>query len=132
MTKRKVWRYYCEHCKKAGGNAGHMATHETHCTKNLNRKCRMCARYFGEIKHDYKALAKELDDGWRTTFDPQTYGEIGGAADDNTENMNAVMAKVNKCPACFLTIIRFSKCGLFYEFDFKKAKEEWWEDDETI
>lgn len=34
-------RYYCDHCKKAGGSAGHMKRHEASCTANANRICRM-------------------------------------------------------------------------------------------
>jgi hypothetical protein len=34
-------RYYCDHCKKAGGSAGHMKRHEASCTGNPARICRM-------------------------------------------------------------------------------------------
>lgn len=42
MRRVKRWRYYCDFCKKVGGSAGHMKTHELHCTGNPDRICRMC------------------------------------------------------------------------------------------
>lgn len=44
MRQKKAWRYYCDHCNKAGGHAGHMRTHEQHCTSNPFRACRMCGK----------------------------------------------------------------------------------------
>lgn len=35
-------RYYCDFCKKSGGQRRAMEVHETHCTSNPARECRMC------------------------------------------------------------------------------------------
>lgn len=42
MRKKRVWRYYCDFCKKANCHAGAMKEHEVHCTNNPARVCRMC------------------------------------------------------------------------------------------
>lgn len=126
MRRVKKWRYYCDFCKKGGCSGGHMANHEIHCTKNPNRKCGMCHHVVGDIAHDYKGLAKELDSGWVERYDPTTERMIEGAEEQNQKHQAAIMEKVNNCPACFLTVIRFSTYGA--EFDFKKAKENWWND----
>lgn len=40
-TERKL-RYYCDHCKKSGGQKAAMISHESACTKNPDRVCKMC------------------------------------------------------------------------------------------
>lgn len=44
MTRKQVWRYYCDHCHKGGCAAGHMAKHERGCTLNPERVCGVCAK----------------------------------------------------------------------------------------
>ena len=43
MRTKKVNRYWCDYCNKAGLQAGAMRSHENHCTLNPNRECRVCA-----------------------------------------------------------------------------------------
>jgi formylmethanofuran dehydrogenase subunit E-like metal-binding protein len=56
MRQRRVWRYYCEFCKKSGCHSGHIRTHEAHCVRNPNRKCRLCAK-MGTLQAPTHALA---------------------------------------------------------------------------
>lgn len=44
MRSKRVWRYYCDFCKKSGCHSGHMREHEKHCVRNPERKCRRCAK----------------------------------------------------------------------------------------
>lgn len=37
-------RYYCDYCNKAGGQKSAMQKHESGCTLNPLRECKMCAR----------------------------------------------------------------------------------------
>jgi hypothetical protein len=41
MKKRKVWRYWCDHCGKGGCGGGAIAKHERHCCRNPSRICRV-------------------------------------------------------------------------------------------
>lgn len=45
MTRKQVWRYYCDFCRKGSLSGGHMGAHEKRCTANPNRTCRMHANY---------------------------------------------------------------------------------------
>jgi hypothetical protein len=47
MKAVKRWRYYCDHCKKAGASPYHMRNHEESCTLNPARVCKLCARLNG-------------------------------------------------------------------------------------
>ena len=42
MKAKKVWRYYCEYCKKSGCSKYWMRRHEERCTLNPNRICGYC------------------------------------------------------------------------------------------
>lgn len=35
-------RFYCDFCRKSGGSAAAMTRHESACTANPNRVCKMC------------------------------------------------------------------------------------------
>lgn len=43
MKIRKVYRYYCDHCKKSGGQRAAMVKHERGCVRNPDRQCGFCA-----------------------------------------------------------------------------------------
>jgi hypothetical protein len=119
MTKRKVWRYYCEFCRKSGGSAGHMSTHEKHCTLNPNRSCRMCDSNTPIPNH---LLALKITSG--LVKDP-----IKGHHEDresmSVEVLEQVRQSVDGCPACILAIIRQSN-QFPDNWSYKKAAEEWW------
>ncbi len=42
MRRKRVWRYYCDFCKKSNCSGPAMKEHEIHCTNNPSRICRMC------------------------------------------------------------------------------------------
>lgn len=44
MRKKKVWRYYCDHCGKGGCGAHAIAKHEWGCIRNPSRTCGMCEK----------------------------------------------------------------------------------------
>lgn len=55
MRVRKVNRYYCDHCKKSGGQKSAMERHEKGCIRNPDRKCGFCASHetwVGEFQHE--------------------------------------------------------------------------------
>ncbi len=43
MKTKKVNRYWCDYCNKAGLSKSSMERHEKHCTLNPSRSCRVCS-----------------------------------------------------------------------------------------
>ena len=123
MKRFKSWRYKCEHCGKIGGSKYWMGIHETHCTANEDRWCRMCEPNSGGWKPDMSARVDALDDG----------GEAG---------MKNLRELTDGCPACILAALRqsglmepdpepFSDHGPFRDplawesFDYQQEREAW-------
>lgn len=90
MRKKKVWRYYCEFCRKSGCSGGHIAKHERACTANPNRVCRMC-KLVGATQ---KPLAELL-----AAFD-------GGQSPADTDSLRELESVAEGCPACMLAAVR--------------------------
>ena len=88
MRKVKMWRYYCDFCKKSGSSGGHMKAHENGCTKNPDRECGMCRVTETE--------QQPMDDLLKA------FG-IGDA-----EGMKNLTDMAENCPACILATIRQS------------------------
>jgi hypothetical protein len=119
MNRKRVWRYYCDFCKKAGCSAGHMASHEKGCTANPNRICRA---------HDRLS-------------DHQPQRPIGELVlvlhgKNPTEEVEALRELTGGCPMCMLAAIR--QCGrqvaadedgpgFGFPFEFKKELEKAWD-----
>jgi len=111
MKRKKVWRYYCEHCKKSGCSGGHIRSHEIHCTNNPTRICGMCK------------LAR---------LDQLPIAELISALDSgDKKGVNNLRVLADGCPACMLAAIR--QCNLladdnnrnidYLEYSFKKERE---------
>ena len=130
MNRKRVWRYYCEFCKKSGCSAGHMKHHENNCTMNPNRKCGMCEYTENEqasIVDLLKALKADILEYKKdNTFD--RYNEVGTYLMENVYSvpLNKLRNVSEGCPACILAAIRQSGISQSIEFDFKKEKEEFW------
>lgn len=115
MRKKRVWRYYCDYCKKAGCSAGHMAAHEKHCCGNPERACRMC---WMDVSGDVAQ---------------QPMADLVAAFD--REGLDGVRTLAQGCPACMLAAmivwrkqqpqsVRDSEKA-HPEFDFKKERNLW-------
>lgn len=118
MRKKRVWRYYCDFCGKAGCSGGHMKRHEASCTKNPDRVCGMC-NSAGFNQKPIANLTKALDDGGK-------------------EGVERLREVAEGCPACMLAAINQS--GLQYyeededgfvaghvDFDFAEEKKSFWD-----
>jgi hypothetical protein len=81
-------RYYCDFCKKASGSPSFMRRHESGCTNNPNRTCRMCA------------LLAEA--GGPDPAPPRA--DLIKVMD--TSGFNAMREAANDCPACILSVLR--------------------------
>ena len=111
MKTRQVTRYSCDFCRKTMYKRRSMESHESGCTNNPERVCRLCAR-MGEVQADLTVL-----------------GENAGAVD--------ILRKVaNGCPACMLAGVRaWNKAcrddGETDEkvwIDYKAEHERYWAD----
>lgn len=109
-------RYYCDHCKKAGGSASHMRKHEAGCTNNPQRVCGMCKHGTGHI-HSVADLVAILGRG-------------------SDAQMKELREATGDCPACILAAIRQSSAAAYLlpenndvaNFDFKKEAAGFWID----
>ena len=139
MKRSLAWRFTCEHCGKNGYSGGHMARHESACTKNPNRVCRMC-KEAGEKQRPIAALMEALAPcNGHNPMNEASAATIKAAVDDLRELANG-------CPACMLAAIRQSailydtpvEYGVFHcpsvklyglskdFFDYKAEKKEFW------
>ena len=86
-------RYYCDHCKKGSGSPSAMRRHESSCTVNPSRVCRMCALLgLKQSTNDNVAIARKL-------LEP-------GA--DYVAIMASLRWSADDCPACILAALRLS------------------------
>ena len=92
MKQVKRWRYYCDHCKKAGGSKHHMRKHEERCTMNPNRVCGMC-RMLEEVQSDIGDMIAAI-------------GPYMPHSDWGDEALCRLRDSANGCPACMLAAIR--------------------------
>lgn len=129
MKKVKRWRYYCDHCKKSGGSAYHMKSHEKRCTGNPERECGFCdiagnIPYPKELLPIVRAAVAILEKSFSSkSFD-------SGIDIDEISNRveKELLGKSGGCPACALAAIRQTKNSEFIQFDYKKAKAKFWKD----
>jgi len=115
MRIQKKWRYFCDFCKKSGGQRAAIEKHERYCTMNPRRECRMCE--WNEPGSETKpALDLAAILVTEAAVDPRTIRTIP----------DALLTATNGCPACTLAVVRQSGVSIF-EFDFTKASGEMWE-----
>lgn len=128
MKKALRWRYYCEHCRKVGGSAHHMAKHELGCTANPSRVCSM-HHYLDEDQPKLADLIAIARDGLHFEC---AYNH----RDDNKSIAKRNAARLREashgCPACIFAAIRQSKVdeALYFdsfEFDMKAECAKFWE-----
>ena len=91
MKTRMRPRYYCDHCGKGSGSPSAMRRHESSCTLNPARVCRMCtligdgSGFLGVGKAAF--LVPEIAADWRA-------------------RMKALRDAVENCPCCILAVLR--------------------------
>lgn len=84
-------RYYCDFCKKAGGNPGAIQRHESSCTANPERICRLCVGINGGTGN--------LEEGKAAWLNP-------ALGSDWKAKMQALRDATKNCPACILAVLR--------------------------
>lgn len=111
MRQRKVWRYYCDHCRKGGCAKAAMARHERGCVRNPDRECGLCAKA-GMQQASLGVLRESLVDG----------------------GVDALGERAGGCPACMLAAIVQERRSEGYDggdaawssFDYRQAHAAFW------
>lgn len=132
MRTKKVNRYWCDHCNKAGLQAGAMRKHEKHCTMNPARSCRVCVLIEDGLDSDTYEAKKPLADliamlpdstryhaseyDWENCIDPHRDLMLEVEA-----VLPALRVAAGNCPACMLAALRLRKIpvDMAEGFDFK-------------
>ena len=129
MKIRTVKQYCCDFCGKKKYTVSAMIKHEKHCTKNINRVCRMCD-ILGTA-NDIKELIAMIpmpvftDDRNINGF---IIDEIKNQKELN-ESFEKMKEKAGNCPACILAVIRNIGHYHVFEYDYKKEVEKFWNDE---
>ena len=120
MKSKKVWRYYCEFCKKGGCGKYAMKQHEIHCTMNPNRKCRMCD--IAEIEQ------VPIDELMKLLPEPHTKDDYGTITFKKTD-LNELKEVTSNCPNCILATIRQSGYAAYmFGYGYTEECKKFWND----
>lgn len=124
LTKMRP-RYYCEHCKKGSGSPSAMRRHESACTLNPQRKCRMCELQGQMFGDDFNG--------------PHPTSELRNVLD--TDGFDSMRRLCNRCPACTLATLRTlwqldPEVGYFVggpadgrdAWSYEADKKRWWDE----
>ncbi len=132
MIRKKVWRYYCEFCKKAGCSGGHIKKHESRCTKNPNRTCGMCnvMDKDGEQPDLQKAIALLPNPKEYESIDEFGFISYAGLEEAVNEILSQLREIVANCPACIMAALRQKgiPVPLVTKFNFKNECAIAWSD----
>jgi hypothetical protein len=134
MKIKKVNRYWCDFCGKAGLSASHMKRHEDHCTKNPNRQCGICKLLDQEpmpipdllaILPDPEQFRERYKDEW-SDFEQINDSKLYDA-------LALVFPKLRDltggCPACIMAALRQKGIPVPVAgdlFDYQKERAEIW------
>jgi len=132
VRRKKVWRYYCEHCRKSGCSGYHMRRHEEGCTLNPNRICRMCKMVEGEQK-PLDVLTAVFDGLPVTEADEYGYRTTTVNDSELQRYIKRLETITDGCPACMLAAARafcarYDGFRVFIDVGFKKRCESVWSD----
>ena len=129
MRVKKVNRYYCDFCKKAGSSAYHLRRHESVCTMNPNRVCGVCKMLEDEQPSLIRMIASlPLHEDHLVAKGKQYehYAEtLTSAANDSLPALRDI---ANNCPACILAAIRQAHIPvpMVTDFNFTEEMKDAW------
>ncbi|MES2634076.1 MAG: hypothetical protein V4669_13965 [Pseudomonadota bacterium] len=141
MKTIKRWRYYCDFCKKSGGQGAAMAKHERGCTLNPARVCRHCALTGGDSPTPLADLIAMLPDPAKCTVHSpaEDLGEFGTVPaydmlDDEVLRaaVHLVLPKLREasghCPSCILAALRQRgiPVPVVTEFNYSEELKSMW------
>ena len=133
MRRKKVWRYYCEFCKKANCSGSSIKKHEERCTLNPNRYCGFC--------HISELTQPDLQEAIKLLPEPEVHIKIiedeygkdisyDGLEKATKEALPKLREFVENCPACIMAALRQKgiPVPLARDFDFKAESAGVWAD----
>ena len=133
MRTKKVNRFWCDYCNKAGCSASHMSRHEEGCTLNPNRTCGFCVKLLQQEQSDIATIIASLP--------PESeYLKVEKLGDQewtsyDSEYLNGILLpiireKTGDCPACIMAVLRqaYIPTPAVSDFDFKKERQDIWDD----
>jgi hypothetical protein len=94
MTKKPCWRYKCEFCGRTGYSSFHMRKHESGCTMNPQRICRI---------HQYADLRIEGSGPFPVPLLQQV---LLACQSDEDHGLAALRDAAEDCPCCMFAAIR--------------------------
>lgn len=101
MRTKRVNRYYCDFCKKAGQARHTILKHESRCTLNPNRTCGVC-----EMLADLRTVAQRPMAELLAAL-PEWDRGVGQWSETQPDvDLPALRAVANNCPACILAALR--------------------------
>jgi len=131
MRKKKVWRYYCDYCKKAGCSGGHLKHHEERCTLNPNRICGFC-KLMDKGQSVLVEIIKLLPNPKDYIEEDKKFGWTSYVGLDVAvaKALPKVREAAEDCPACIMAALRQAgiPMPIAKGFDFKKECESIWSD----
>ena len=130
MKRKKVWRFYCEFCKKAGCSGGHIKRHEERCTMNPNRVCGMCKMTDNE-QIDIKDMLAILPDPTEYIIKDDFLVSFNVAFDKIVDDaLSKLRELTGNCPACILSALRQKGIPVpcAQNFHFKAECDNVWAD----
>ncbi len=131
MKVKRVNRYYCDFCTKAGCAGGHMKKHESRCTLNPNRTCGYCKLLEKDQPNllDIITLVPKIreyqhEDEFGFVCTLTKFDAIAN------ESLKMVRKKTGNCPACIMAVYRQAgiPMPILTEFNFKKECQSIWND----
>ena len=135
MRTKKVNRYWCDHCNKAGLSKSAMERHEKHCTLNPSRSCRVCDLQGGSHGLPVSALVALLPDSKPyqasiSTINTDDWKIHKTLSDAVKAAMPALREAVFQCPACIMAALRQAKIPvpMADDFDFKAEMKSIFDD----
>jgi len=130
MRRKRVYRYYCEHCKKSNCSLPAMRKHERRCTMNPERECGMCMaaeNYQISVRKLTSLLPNPNDYLIKTEWGDEFHANFDKALKPALE---ALRSKADNCPACILAAIR--QAGIpgpaVRDFNFTAECKTFWND----
>lgn len=131
MKTKKVNRYWCDYCNKAGLSKSAMERHEKHCTLNPERSCRVCSLLGGSHGLPVSDLVALLPDSKpyhaSTACNDNEHRELHAALEIA---MPVLREAVAGCPACIMAALRQANIPvpMADNFDFKAEMKSIFDD----
>ena len=133
MKIKLVKQYCCDFCKKKRYTVAAMNKHESHCTLNPNRKCRVCKKFGDDTPNltgpQMVAMLPNIKEFERLDEWPSINGTK--LHDVLKEKMEALRSAVDNCPACLLAAFRQAGICLYSVneiFNYSNEMKEFWKD----